>query len=109
MLVLDALARLLAPGALGDHGRLGWLLGSLPGLPGFQLNAVEFLKFSVTRFIEVANGRLSTLLVDGLNVLADGGLSEAELLSNGHLGPALDIQVGDLFTPAGDLKLFRSV
>src|SRR5262249_54152804 len=48
--------------------------------------------------VEVADGRLLPFPSNIFDVVADGGLRDAQLLGNRRLRPAFDVQVGDLLT-----------
>jgi len=83
-----------------DAGSLLRLLRAIPGCPGFTFDAVELLKLQVGGVVEVADHRVSPDFADRFQVDADRRLFDPDLLSDGHLGPALDVQIGDLLPPS---------
>jgi len=109
-LILDGLAsRGTVPLAV-DHGRLGLLLGTLPGGPCLPFDAVKFFQFLGPNRVEVPLGRLPPFGLDDLQIARNGGLRDLELLGDGRLRPALRVQVGDLLAAAaqGDQRLAAS-
>jgi len=78
---------------------LGWLLRALPGGPRFALDPVDLLQFQVPRFVEVTDGRGPPVLADEDEILRDGRLRAAELRRDLHLGPPLDVEIGDFLAP----------
>jgi hypothetical protein len=83
-----------------DAGCLLGLLRTFPGSPGFTFDAVELLKFQVGGVVEVANHRVSPDFADRFQVDADRRLFDPDLFGDGHLGPALDVQIGHLLPPS---------
>ncbi len=55
---MDGFGRRLLARLVADHGRLLWLLGSLPGVPRLALDAVDFLELQIACSVKIPDRRL---------------------------------------------------
>jgi hypothetical protein len=81
------------------------LLRRFPRHPRFSFDSVDLLQDDLALEVEVADRRLAPLRLDLFEVDADGGLFNPHALGNGHLGIALEVQVGHLLSAAVDRDL----
>ena len=91
-----------------DVRRLGWLLRTFPGGPGFALDAVKLSEFPLSRFIEVPDGRLAPLFADLDEVVRRGRLADVQLRRNLCLGPSLDVEISDLLASLDDAEFLAT-
>lgn len=96
------------PGAIVplQVSRLGRFLAAPVSTPRFAFDEIEFSQLDCPQLIEVAERRLLPLPGDCLDVGANRGLRNAQLLGDLQLGVALQEQLGHLLAAPDDLQLF---
>lgn len=106
VLVLDTTAQLaFSWGLAADHGRLRRLQRAVPRVPGLAFHALELGQLFAAGQVEVAQRRVAPLLRDLLQVRRDGRLGDRQMARDLGLRPALQVQLGHLLPPLGDLQL----